>query len=104
MPHTGRSLEQGQCPLNGAILPLESETDSSKALEGHTHGLPSCRVAHPEPTVTGRNLRKTRRFHKLHYSSFPPKCFLAFCIQHYSFLIGDDSLVFPTQLQKDLFN
>lgn len=104
MPYTVCSLQQGRCPLSGAILPLESETDTSKALEGHTHGLPSCIVAHPELTVTGRNLRKTKRSHKLHYSRFPPKRFLAFYIQHYGFLIGDDSLIFPTQLQKDPFN
>ena len=52
MSYTEHSLEQGQCPLNGAILPLESESDTiSKAREDHPYGLPSCTMAHPELTV-----------------------------------------------------
>lgn len=86
MPCTERSLEQGQCPLNGVTPSLESETDISKALEGHSRGLPSCVLVHSRLTVTGRNLRKTQRFHKLHYYRFPPECFPVFYIQHYSFL------------------
>ena len=60
MSYTEHSLEWGQCPLNGAILPLESESDTiSKAREDHPYGLPSCTMAHPELTVKRANLRKT---------------------------------------------
>lgn len=68
----------------GTILPMESEAGISK-YEGHTRHLP----CNARLNIISRSLRKTERLHK--HNRFPPEHFLAFYIQHYGSLTGNDS-------------
>ena len=87
----------------GTTLPLQSKTDTSKALEGYTGGLPCCGVAHPVLMVAGP-IEKPKDSVNYVTAGFPTKHFLALHVRPYSFLTGSDSFTFSTELQKDLSN
>lgn len=91
-------------PLNGDNSPSREGNGQSKALEGHTRGLLSCVVAHPGLTDSGRIEKPKDSINYITVVLVSPKALFAFYIQHDGFLIGKDSLMCPTELEKDLCN